>query len=159
MNKQLEYSCLKNISFDRSAEQIGANQAYHERGVGGNAPSRWAIFVIFQQKNFHFCAIWMTFLTIVEPFESTKLLNLKIMRKNKLSSLFSLTLLTGGVRNIFKRFYLWVNFLNEMAKGKRTNAPSATMDVPLSKKIIITNFIWCSLQQQLNFNSFLLKSK
>ena len=78
MNQQLEYLCSKNISFEQSAEQIGPTQAYHKRGCGGEAPSRWAIFVIFQQKNSHFSAIW-TFCANAEPFESTELRNLEII--------------------------------------------------------------------------------
>ena len=39
----------------------------------GAKPLPLAIFKIFQQKNSHFSAIWMTFRTIVEPFESAEL--------------------------------------------------------------------------------------
>ena len=75
----------------------------------------------------------MTFRTTVEPFESTTLLNLKIKGKNKLSSPFSLPLLTGEVQNIFKRLYLWVNFLNDLAMGKAVKASLASLVAPLSR--------------------------
>ena len=74
MNQLLEYLNSKNITFKRSAQQIGVTQAYHKRGFGGEASNRWAIF----QQNGHFSAIWMTFRTIIEAFESTELLNVKI---------------------------------------------------------------------------------
>ena len=48
---------VENISFERSAELINATHAYHKRGFGGKVSRRWAIFVIFQQKNSHFSAI------------------------------------------------------------------------------------------------------
>ena len=79
MNQQLEHLCSKNISYERSAEQIGVSQAYHKRGLGAKTPADWTSFVIFQQKNSPFSVIWMTFRTIVETFENTELLNLKII--------------------------------------------------------------------------------
>ena len=41
---------------------------------GGEAPSRWAIFCKFLEKNGYFKAIWITFRTFSEPFERTKFL-------------------------------------------------------------------------------------
>ena len=35
-------------------------------GLGGEAPSRWAILAIFQKKSSHFNAIWMTLLEHLE---------------------------------------------------------------------------------------------
>ena len=48
--------------------------------------SCWTIFVIFQQKKSNnndsqFSAIWITFVTFLEPFERTKLLKLGIRLK------------------------------------------------------------------------------
>ena len=43
-------------------------------GSGGKAPSRWAIFCKFLEKNSYFNAIWITFRTFSEPFEIIKLL-------------------------------------------------------------------------------------
>ena len=69
LNQQLEYLCLKIILFEQSAEQIGATQACRKRTFGGEAQSRWAIFVL-EQKNSYLSAIWIAFRTIVGPFES-----------------------------------------------------------------------------------------
>ena len=38
-------------------------------GHGGGAPSRWAIFCNFLEKNGYFNAIRITFRTFSEPFE------------------------------------------------------------------------------------------
>ena len=43
----------------------------------GKAPSRWAIFCKFLEKNGYFDAIWITFRTFSEPFERTKFLRLE----------------------------------------------------------------------------------
>ena len=40
-----------------------------ERGPGGSAPSRWAIFAILQQRNSDFKAILITFSTFLKPHE------------------------------------------------------------------------------------------
>ena len=54
---------------------------------GPKAPSRWAIFCKFLEKNGYFNAIWITFRTFLEPFERTKLLRFEIQLNKSLSLL------------------------------------------------------------------------
>ena len=58
-----------------------------QRGRGGYAPSRWAIFCIFLEKSGYFNAILITFRTFLEPFERTKFLMFESRLKKSLSLL------------------------------------------------------------------------
>ena len=108
-------------------------------GLGAD-PSRWAIFVIFWQKNSQFSAVWNTFHTISESFEWTKLLNFQShLKKLNLLSFSSLSplspLLTGQVQ-ILVRSKTRLNALNVLDLISPLIAPLyyADKDYTLSKK-------------------------
>ena len=61
-----------------------SHQPPEAMGVWGEAPSRWAIFCKFLEKNGCFNAIWITFRTFSEPFERTKFLRFKNLLKKTL---------------------------------------------------------------------------
>ena len=56
--------------------KLWQTQSYRRRGSDGSLQPLEATWQIFGKKNNHFNAIWITFLTILEQFERTKLLNL-----------------------------------------------------------------------------------
>ena len=65
----------------QTAEQTAATHAYYSWVSGGVAPRRWAIFVLFQQKNTHFSSVRFKF-TALEPFARTNLLKFESQLKN-----------------------------------------------------------------------------
>ena len=73
-------------------------------GHGGGAPSRWAIFCNFLEKNGYFNAIRNTFRTFSEPFKSTKFLMFESQWK-KLTPFTS-----DQVQNTFKILHFGVKF-------------------------------------------------
>ena len=72
---------------------------------GGEVPSRWAIFCKFWGKNGYFNAIWITFRTFSEPFETTKFLRFE-SQLNK-----SIPLLPAKWKTRLKSFILGLNFV------------------------------------------------
>ena len=79
---------------------------------GGEAPSRWAIFCKFLEKNGYFNAIWITFRTFSEPFERTKFLRFE----SQLNKSPSFT--PSQVQNTFKIFHFGVKFCDLAWSGK-----------------------------------------
>ena len=71
----------------------------------GEAPSRWAIFCKFLEKNGYFNAIWITFRTFSEPFKRTKFLRFESQLKK------SLPLLQVKSKTRLKSFVLGLNFV------------------------------------------------
>ena len=68
-------------------------------GSGGEAPSRWAIFVSFWKKKL-FKSHWITFRTYLQPFERTRFLTFESQSKKIVCSI--LLLLAIKVQNTFK---------------------------------------------------------
>ena len=63
----------------------GASRGRRIWGSGGDAPSRWAIFRNFLEKNY-FNTHWITFWMYLEPFERTRFLTFESqVKKIKLS--------------------------------------------------------------------------
>ena len=83
-----------------------------QRGHGGEAPSRWAIFCNFLGKNGYFKAIRITFRTFSEPFERTKFLMLESQLKK------SLPLLQVKSKTRLKSCILGLNFVTWPKSGK-----------------------------------------
>ena len=83
-----------------------------QRGHGGAAPSRWAIFCNFLEKNGYFNAIRITFRTFSEPFEKTKFLMFESQLKK------SLPLLQVMSKTRLKSCILGLNFVTWPKSGK-----------------------------------------
>ena len=83
-----------------------------QMGHEGGAPSRWAIFCNFLEKNGYFNAIWITFRTVSEPFERTKFLMFKSQLKK------SLPLFQVKSKTRFKSCILGLNFVTWPKSGK-----------------------------------------
>ena len=80
-----------------------------QRGHGGGAPSRWAIFL---EKNGYFNAIRITFRMFSEPFERTKFL----MFESQLKKLLPLFQVKPKTR--LKSCLLGLNFVTWPKSGK-----------------------------------------
>ena len=76
-----------------------------QRGHGGGALSRWAIYCNFLEKNGYFNAIRITFRTFSEPFEKTKFLMFESQLKK------SLPLLQAKSKTRLKSCILGLNFV------------------------------------------------
>ena len=83
-----------------------------QRGHGGSAPSRRAIFCNFLEKNSYFNAIRITFRTFSEPFERTK----SLMFESQLKK--SLPLLQLKSKTRLKSCILGLNFVTWPESGK-----------------------------------------
>ena len=91
-----------------------------QRGDGGGAPSSWAIFCNFLEKNGYFNAIRITFCTFSEPFERTKFL----MFKSQLKKFLPLLLVMSKTR--LKSCILGLNFVTWPSQGNQGTLLSAT---------------------------------
>ena len=87
---------------------------------GGKAPSRWAIFCKFLEKNGRLNAIWITFCTFSEPFERTKFVRFE-SQLNKSFPLLQVKSKTG-----LKFFVLGLNFVTWPGQGNQGTLLSAT---------------------------------
>ena len=87
---------------------------------GGEAPSRWAIFEKFLEKNGYCNAIRITFRTFSEPFERTKFLRFESQLKK------SLPLLQGKFKTGLKSCILGLNFVTWPGQGNQGKLLSAT---------------------------------
>ena len=83
-----------------------------QRGHGGGAPNRWAIFCKFLGKNGYFNAIRITFRMFSEPFKRTKFLMLESLLKK------SLPLLQVKSKTRLKSCILGLNFVTWRKSGK-----------------------------------------
>ena len=83
-----------------------------QRGHGGGASSRWAIFCKFLEKNGYFCAIWITCRTFSEQFDRTKFLMFESQLKK------SLPLLQIKSKTRVKCCILGLNFVTWPKSGK-----------------------------------------
>ena len=97
---------------------------------GGGAPSRWAIFCNFLEKNGYFNAIKITFRTFSELFERTKFLMFERQLKK------SLPLLQVKSKTRLISCILGLNFVTEGNQGKLLSATflalnNALEDLPL----------------------------
>ena len=86
----------------------------------GKAPSSWAIFCKFLEKNGYLNAIWITFRTFSELFEKTKFLRFE----NQLNK--SLSLLQVKSKTHLKSFILGLNFVTWPGQGNQGTLLSAT---------------------------------
>ena len=82
----------KNVQMGKRSEQTSVPETFDIQGCEGEAPGRFASFL---KKNSYFSAIWITFRTCLEPFETTKFLRFESQLKKLNCSVFSL--LTGQV--------------------------------------------------------------
>ena len=89
-------------------------------GSGGKAPSRWAIFCKFLEKNGYFNAIWITFCTFSESFEIIKLLRYE-SQLNK-----SFPLLQVKSKTCLRSCILGLNFVPWPGQGNQGTLLSAT---------------------------------
>ena len=86
----------------------------------GEAPSRWAIFCKLLEENGYLNAIWITFRTTSEPFETTKFLRFE-SQLNK-----PLPLLQVKSKKRLKSFILGLNFVTWPGQGNQGTLLSAT---------------------------------
>ena len=65
-------------------------------------------------------AILRRFCTFLKPFEKPNLLKFgnHLIKRIKLFSLFNLPSFTGQFRNIFRRMFLVLNFISDLARGR-----------------------------------------
>ena len=97
-------------------EETGATWAHLKWGSGGRAPSCWANFVIFFEKNSNFNTVWITFGTFLKPFET--ILTTKIKKPvEELNPFFRPSMFTGQLQAMLKRLHPWLNFVSNLAKG------------------------------------------
>ena len=87
---------------------------------GGEAPSRWAIFHNFLEKNGYFNTIRITVRTFSEPFERTKFLRFE-SQWNK-----SLPLLQVKSKTRLKSCISWLNFVTWPGQRNQGTLLSAT---------------------------------